>query len=89
MFPPLTSSTHNRVEGWALESKLPEDDRDLQLVTEVWVEPQEGVIVESETPEYLIGKHYYEIPAKVKYALIRFRQITNDSDDGILLLYHA
>ena len=70
MFPPLTSATHNRVVGWALDSRLPEDDRDLQLVMEVWVEPQEGVIMESEKPDYLIGKHYHEIPAKVWYILI-------------------
>ena len=65
MFPPLTSSSQNRVEGWALNNRLPEDERQLQLVVEVWVEPQHGVIMDSEIPEYLVGKQYFEIPAKV------------------------
>ena len=65
MFPPLTSSSHNRVAGWALDNRLPEDERQLQLVVEVWVEPQHGIIMESEVPKYLVGKQYFEVPAKV------------------------
>ncbi len=67
MFSPLTSSNHNRVAGWALDHRLPEDERELELVVEVWVEPQHGAIVEHEIPEYLVGKQYFEIPAKVDY----------------------
>ncbi|XP_028404501.1 KICSTOR complex protein SZT2-like [Dendronephthya gigantea] len=65
MFPPLTSSGHNRVAGWALDNGLPEDERELELVLEIWVEPQHGVIAENENPEYLVGTQYFEIPAKI------------------------
>lgn len=67
MFPPLTSSSHNRVAGWALHNGLPEDERELELVLEIWVEPQHGVIVKNENPEYLVGKQYFEIPAQVVF----------------------
>jgi hypothetical protein len=55
------------VAGWALDNRLPEDERELELVVEVWVEPQHGIIVGDEIPEYLVGKRFFEIPAKVTY----------------------
>lgn len=61
----MTLSSHNRVVRWACDNRLPEDERELELVVEVWVEPQHGVVVEEEIPDYLHGKQYFEIPAKV------------------------
>ena len=77
MFPPLTSSSHNRVAGWALDNRLPEDERELELAVEVWVEPQHGAIVEDQIPEYLVGKKYFEIPAKVAFPSYYPCQISN------------
>ncbi|XP_048580524.1 KICSTOR complex protein SZT2 isoform X3 [Nematostella vectensis] len=66
MFPPYTRPAGSAVEEWVDEGKphSPESERKLQMVTEVWIEPQFGVIHEPSS-DTLDGLRYFEVPQAI------------------------
>lgn len=68
MFPPYSKPTASAVEDWVDEGKAtsPDNNQKLQMVTEVWIEPQFGVIVsDNKALQYLNGLQYFEVPQAV------------------------
>lgn len=68
MFPPYSKPAGDAVKDWVDGGQAPSQDigGNLQMVTEVWIEPQFGVINCEEKPlKYLDGLKYYEVPQAV------------------------
>jgi len=68
MFPPYCKPSADAVKDWVdgTQSPMPEVEEKLQMVTEVWIEPQFGVITsEEEAIQYLNGLQYYDVPQAV------------------------
>ena len=72
LFPPHQQTIlPNNVQDDSVESDgMPEPEEDMQMVVEVWVEPQFGTMDVVSCPlDYINGAEYYEVPKKVIFFL--------------------
>lgn len=70
LFPPHRCvQLREGVQDESVESDAVRDSKgELQIATEIWIEPQWGVASENEKDlKYVEGMKYYEIPAKVSF----------------------
>ncbi|XP_020912267.1 KICSTOR complex protein SZT2 isoform X2 [Exaiptasia diaphana] len=94
MFPPYSKPAGDAVKDWVDGGQAPSQDTggNLQMVTEVWIEPQFGVIdCKEKSLQYLDGLQYYEVPqaifeADYKYvsAFLTFERLWCMCDDQVI-----